>query len=98
LVGLRVLRSDGSELGALVRVHEIPGSDVSEVRSGDGAREWMIPGRRAYIERIDLERGELRLRECDDLLEAVESPTRRPGASKERRKARPPRRAKSGRA
>ncbi len=73
LVGLAVKRADGEPLGTLAQVHQAPGSDLYEVRSPDGTREWMIPARREFVEAIDLEKGEIRLEECDDLLEAVES-------------------------
>lgn len=95
LVGLAVKRADGRTLGTLTQVHEAPASDLYEVRAPEGDREWMIPARREFVEAIDLEKGEVRLAECDDLLEAVENkrsqerPTRpRPHGFHRRRKAR----------
>lgn len=73
LVGLEVKRADGTGLGTLTHVHEAPGSDLYEVHAMDGDREWMIPARQEFVASIDLEKRELRLKECDDLLAAVES-------------------------
>jgi 16S rRNA processing protein RimM len=81
LVGLEVMRADGSRLGTLTHVHELPGADLYEVNDAEGGREWMIPARHEIVESIDLEKKEVRLRECDDLLAAVEC-RRNPGRGK----------------
>lgn len=69
LVGLTVVRDDGTDLGEVLRVHELPASDVLEVRGPDC--EWMIPRRDDVIASVDLEAGRIFLLPCDDLLEAV---------------------------
>jgi 16S rRNA processing protein RimM len=91
LEGLVVTRADGSELGRVERVLDSPGTDIYEVR-GPGST-WLIPGRREFVEWIDLQRGELRLTDRGDLLEAQASAAGKPD---ERRSARPgrPRRGK----
>jgi 16S rRNA processing protein RimM len=68
LVGLRVTRSDGALLGTLDQVLSTAGSDLYEVHGVAG--EWLIPGRKEFIEWIDLDKGELRLCDRVDLLEA----------------------------
>ncbi|MCA9726406.1 MAG: 16S rRNA processing protein RimM [Candidatus Eisenbacteria bacterium] len=73
LVGLTVRKQGGAVLGTVVRVHELPGSDLYEVVSEDGEREWMIPARDEVLAAVDLDRSEILLRECDDLLAAVEN-------------------------
>jgi len=70
LVGLRVTRPDGSELGRLRDVLEGPEHDLYEVQGSAG--EWLIPGRREFVAWVDLENGELRLTDRADLLEAQE--------------------------
>lgn len=69
LVGLVVRKRDGEVLGTVVRVHELPTADVFEVRSED--HEWMVPRSDQFVERIDLAKGEIRLKAVDDLLDAV---------------------------
>jgi 16S rRNA processing protein RimM len=101
LVGLTVRRADGTRLGAVAHVHELPGSDLYEVHDVEAGREWMIPARRELIEALDLEAGEIRLRPCDDLLAAVESRRKEPGSGSARGRGhgkggRRPRRASSG--
>jgi 16S rRNA processing protein RimM len=69
LVGLTVFREDGTLLGEVLRVHELPASDVLEVRGAE--HEWMIPRRDEFIASIDIEAGRIVLSARDDLLEAV---------------------------
>lgn len=68
LEGLAVTRADGGELGKVERVLDLPENDIYEVRGPGGI--WLIPGRREFVEWIDLQRGELRLTDRADLLEA----------------------------
>lgn len=68
LVGRVVTRSDGNELGRVSRVIDMPGHDLLEVRGAGG--EFLVPMRREFVEWIDLERGEIRLADRADLLEA----------------------------
>jgi hypothetical protein len=51
-----------------LRVIDMPGHDLLEVRGGGG--EFLIPMRREFVAWIDLERGEIRLADRADLLEA----------------------------
>lgn len=68
LEGLRVTASDGAEVGRVAGVIELPGQDLFEVAGPGGT--LLVPGRREFIEWIDLEKGELRLKDRADLLEA----------------------------
>ncbi len=68
LVGQAVTRFDGTDLGRVSRVIDMPGHDLLEVRGGGG--EFLIPLRREFVAWIDLERGEIRLADRADLLEA----------------------------
>lgn len=68
LVGLAVTRSDGTDMGRVSRVIDMPGHDLLEVRGASG--EFLVPMRREFVEWIDLERGEIRLADRADLLEA----------------------------
>ena len=68
LVGRVVTRSDGNELGRVSRVIDMPGHDLLEVQGATG--EILVPMRREFVEWIDLERGEIRLADRADLLEA----------------------------
>ena len=87
LVGLTVVREDGTELGEVVRVHELPASDVFEVRGAE--HEWMIPRRDEFIASIDLEAGRIVISTRDDLLEAVgKARTGKESPGKIRRRAR----------
>ena len=72
LVGLAVMRADGSRLGEITRVIAMPAGDLYQVQ--EGAEEWLIPGRPEFVDWIDLEKGEVRLQDRADLLEAVSSP------------------------
>lgn len=69
LVGMKVVKADGEELGEVVRVHEVPTHDVFEVRSG--LSEWMIPKTDEFVASLDGEAGVIQLADRDDLLEAV---------------------------
>ncbi|MDM7914120.1 MAG: ribosome maturation factor RimM, partial [Candidatus Eisenbacteria bacterium] len=68
LEGLAVRTAGGEVLGRIEQVLDLPGGDVYEVQGPAGI--WLIPGRREFIECVDLERGELRLTDRGDLLEA----------------------------
>jgi 16S rRNA processing protein RimM len=68
LVERVVTQSDGRELGRVSRVIDMPGHDLLEVQGALG--EFLIPMRREFVEWIDLERGEIRLADRADLLEA----------------------------
>jgi len=68
LVGLTVTRADGSRLGTVAQVMDLPGQDLYEVR-GEG-KTWMIPAAREFVAWVDLDKGEIRLTDREDLLEA----------------------------
>jgi 16S rRNA processing protein RimM len=68
LVGLAVTRPDGMEMGRVTRVIDMPGHDLLEVQGREG--DFLVPIRREFVEWIDLERGEIRLADRADLLEA----------------------------
>jgi 16S rRNA processing protein RimM len=68
LEGLLVIGAGGEELGRVEQVLDSPGADIYEVRGPGGT--WLIPGRREFVEWIDLQRGEIRLTDRGDLLEA----------------------------
>jgi 16S rRNA processing protein RimM len=68
LVGRAVTQSDGADLGRVSRVIDMPGHDLLEVQGAAG--EFLVPMRREFVEWIDLERGEIRLADRADLLEA----------------------------
>lgn len=75
--GLAVRTAGGELLGRVEHVLDLPGGDVYEVQGPAGV--WLIPGRREFIECVDLERGELRLTDRGDLLEAQRLPPGRSG-------------------
>lgn len=94
LEGLRVTGPDGAELGRLAGVIELPGQDLFEVTGPGGM--VLVPGRREFIEWIDLEKGELRLKDRADLLEAQQAgsglprvPGRETSPRRPRRRVRP---------
>jgi len=68
MVGLRVTRADGVELGRLTEVVPLTAHDLYEVHGPGG--EWLIPGRKEFVEWVDVEKGEMRLTDRADLLEA----------------------------
>jgi 16S rRNA processing protein RimM len=68
LVDLRVTRPDGSTLGRITQVIDLPGSDLYEVRGPGGT--WLVPARSEFVAWINLEKHELRLTDRTDLLEA----------------------------
>jgi 16S rRNA processing protein RimM len=70
LVGLAVTVPDGSRLGSVEQILSIAGTDLYQVRGPAG--EWLIPGRKEFVEWIDLNKGELRLTGRVDLLKAQE--------------------------
>lgn len=68
LVGLTVTRADGSVLGTIRQVMDLPGQDLYEVRGAE--KTWMVPAAREFVAWVDLEKGEIRLTDREDLLEA----------------------------
>jgi 16S rRNA processing protein RimM len=68
LVGLSVTRSDGTQLGEVIRILSIATNDLYEVQGASGT--VLIPGRKEFVAWIDLEKGEMRLTDRADLLEA----------------------------
>lgn len=95
LEGLAVTRPDGGELGRIERVLDLPEHEVYEVRGPGGV--WLIPGRREFVEWIDLQRGELRLTDRADLLEAQLPGAGQPDGSPRPRRRRPKRPGRSAR-
>jgi 16S rRNA processing protein RimM len=81
LVERVVTRSDGRELGRVSRVIDMPGHDLLEVQGALG--EFLVPMRREFVEWIDLERGEIRLADRADLLEAQSKVATPPDPSSE---------------
>jgi 16S rRNA processing protein RimM len=81
LVERLVTRSDGRELGRVSRVIDMPGHDLLEVQGAHG--EFLVPMRREFVEWIDLERGEIRLADRADLLEAQSKVATPPDPSSE---------------
>jgi 16S rRNA processing protein RimM len=81
LVEQVVTRSDGRELGRVSRVIDMPGHDLLEVQGALG--EFLVPMRREFVEWIDLERGEIRLADRADLLEAQSKVATPPDPSSE---------------
>ena len=81
LVGRVVTRSDGMDLGRVSRVIDMPGHDLLEVQGALG--EFLVPMRREFVEWIDLERGEIRLADRADLLEAQSKAATRRAQSSE---------------
>ncbi len=68
LEGLRVLTSDGLDLGILDHVMETGGNDVYVVQSSDG-REILIPAIRDVVSKVDLEKGEMIITPLEGMLE-----------------------------
>ncbi|MEZ4654474.1 MAG: hypothetical protein R3E12_13035 [Candidatus Eisenbacteria bacterium] len=64
--------------------------------SEDGEREWMIPARDEVLAAVDLDRSEILLRECDDLLAAVENRKTSPRGWMTRKQAARARHGESG--
>ena len=58
LIGLKVLREEGSYLGELVDVLQTGANDVYVVKMEDG-REILLPVIRNCIKKVDLEQGEI---------------------------------------
>lgn len=69
LVGLAVVRDDGTAMGEVIRVHELPAGDVLEVR-GPG-HEWMLPRHGELELAIDLAAHRIVVTASDDFLAAV---------------------------
>jgi 16S rRNA processing protein RimM len=67
LLGLRVVTTDGEEVGEVLEVHHMEPADLLEVSRGD--RTVLIPFRREIVERWDLEAGILVLDPPEGLLD-----------------------------
>ncbi len=66
LIGLPVF-AEGERLGALKEVLTLPANDVYVVEGG--GKRWMIPAVSEFLERVDVEAGEIHVR----LIEGLES-------------------------
>jgi 16S rRNA processing protein RimM len=71
LVGLAVVRTDGSPVGELADVLHLPGQDVLAVRRPDG-RETLVPFVEAIVPAVDLDAGKVVVDPPPGLLEDVE--------------------------
>jgi len=71
LVGLAVVRTDGSPVGELADVLHLPGQDVLAVRRPDG-RETLVPFVEAIVPAVDLDAGRVVVDPPPGLLEDVE--------------------------
>jgi len=67
LVGLRVERPDGGEVGKVRALFETGANDVLVIESEEG--EVLVPAVEAAIDRVDLENGIIRLSELEGLLD-----------------------------
>ncbi len=67
LVGLQVIAADGRRLGVLEEILTTGGNDVYCVRRE--GRELLIPAIRDAIERVDLDAGEMVLKDLEGLIE-----------------------------
>ncbi len=67
ILGLEVVE-DGTPLGSVQEIMETPAHDVYVIRGPRG--EWLLPGTRAYIRRIDLEAGRIEVAAAAGLLAA----------------------------
>ena len=67
LIGMRVEKEDGSELGTLQDVIATGANDVYDVRLSDG-RQVLIPAIRECILSVDVEEGRMRVHLLDGLL------------------------------
>jgi 16S rRNA processing protein RimM len=68
LVGLAVLRIDGTRVGEVQEVIHVPGSELLAVRRDDGG-EALIPFVEAMVPTVDIERGHVVIDPPDGLLE-----------------------------
>jgi 16S rRNA processing protein RimM len=68
LIGLNVVAEDGSAIGTVANVMQMPAHDVYVVRR-DGKPEAMIPAVEDFIIEIDLDGGRVVVRPIDGLLE-----------------------------
>lgn len=68
LVGLAVLRTDGSRVGVVFEVIHVPGSALLAVRR-DGGDEALIPFVEAFVPTVDIEAGHVVIDPPDGLLE-----------------------------
>lgn len=59
LIGLRVERLDGSELGSVLAVHDFGAGDLIDVRLAGSAQTVMLPFNEATVPVVDLEGGRL---------------------------------------
>lgn len=70
LIGLNVLRADGTAAGVVAAVHHFPAQDLLVVRTP--TEERLVPFVRALVPEVDLEAGHLRLADVEGLLEDLE--------------------------
>lgn len=68
LVGLTVLRMDGSRVGEVTEVIHVPGSELLAVRR-EGGGEALIPFVEAIVPTVDIEAGHIVISPPDGLLE-----------------------------
>ena len=68
LVGLAVLRLDGSKVGEIIEVIHLPGSEVLAIRREDGG-EALIPFVAAIVPTVDIELGHVVIDPPEGLLE-----------------------------
>ena len=66
LIGLEVISAGGERLGRLEEILATGGNDVYVVRGG--GREYLIPAIRDAIDRVDLEAGEMILKDMEGLI------------------------------
>jgi 16S rRNA processing protein RimM len=67
ILGLRVVTTDGEELGAVAEVWPAPGNDVYVVRGPRG--EWLMPAAKALVAAVDLAGGCLVVRWLEGLID-----------------------------
>jgi 16S rRNA processing protein RimM len=65
LLGLTVLSQDARNLGVLTRIEEMPSGDIYLVKSQEG--DFYIPAMGDIIERIDLDKGVMIIRDMEGL-------------------------------
>ena len=70
VVGMRAVTGEGRDLGLVRRLFETGAHDVLVI--GDERREYLVPARQEFIERIDLHEKVLVVRPLPGLLEANE--------------------------
>lgn len=65
LLGLTVVSQQGRTLGILTQIEETPSGDIYLVKDGPGG--FYVPARGDIIQRIDLERGVMEIRDVEGL-------------------------------